>query len=44
LFPNSGYSGINSALAVFSLDTTALSNGVHMIAWVVTAKDGRACA
>ena len=42
LFPAAEYSGINSALAVFTMNTTALSNGVHTIAWVVTANDGRA--
>ena len=36
LFPASQYSGVDTALAVYSLDTTVLANGVHTIAWAVT--------
>ena len=35
-FPESQYSGVNTALGVFSLDTTTLTNGVHTISWSVT--------
>jgi hypothetical protein len=37
LFPLAAYPGIGNALGIFPLDTTALSNGVHSIAWIVTA-------
>jgi subtilisin family serine protease len=40
LFPVSQYSGVNNALAVFTFDTTTLSNGVHTIAWGVTDDHG----
>jgi len=36
LFPAALYSGVDTALGVFSLDTTMLANGVHTIAWSVT--------
>ncbi|HEX6463614.1 MAG TPA: BACON domain-containing carbohydrate-binding protein, partial [Vicinamibacterales bacterium] len=36
LFPVSQYSGVDTALGVFSLDTTAFANGIHSIAWSVT--------
>jgi hypothetical protein len=36
LFPQAQYSGVTTALGVFGLDTTKLSNGLHTIAWVVT--------
>ena len=39
LFP--GYPGIDKALGVFGLDTTAYANGVHTIAWGVTASNGQ---
>jgi hypothetical protein len=42
LFPAATYPGVTNALGVSSLDTTALSNGVHTIAWVVTADNGQA--
>jgi hypothetical protein len=37
LFPAAEFAGIASALGVAALDTTTLANGVHTIAWVVTA-------
>jgi hypothetical protein len=37
-FPN--YPGINTALGVLPLDTTAYDNGLHTIAWVVTDNGG----
>jgi hypothetical protein len=40
LFPASSYQGVTNALGVFGLDTTTLTNGVHTIAWVVTASNG----
>ena len=39
-FPAGEYPGIDSALGVFGLDTTALTNGVHTIHWIVTATAG----
>jgi hypothetical protein len=41
LFPATTYGGITNALGVFALNTTTLSNGLHTIAWVVTASDGQ---
>jgi sugar lactone lactonase YvrE len=41
LFPVGTYPGVSSALGVLGIDTTALSNGVHAIFWVVTALDGQ---
>jgi len=35
LFPQAEYSGVNTALGVFGLDTTTLINGVHTISWGV---------
>lgn len=35
-FPVSQYSGVDTALGVFILDTTTLTNGVHTISWSVT--------
>ena len=35
-FPVSQYSGVDTALGVFSLDTATLTNGVHTISWAVT--------
>jgi photosystem II stability/assembly factor-like uncharacterized protein len=42
LFPGSEYAGVGTALAVFPLDTTTLSNGVHTIAWSVIDDQGGA--
>ena len=42
LFPAAQYPGINTALGVAAVDTTAYSNGVHAIAWVVTDNLGSA--
>jgi len=42
LFPASLYPGIGSAMAVFSFDTTTLSNGLHTIAWGVLDNAGSA--
>lgn len=42
LFPASGYAGIANALGVATIDTTTLANGLHTIAWVVTANNGQA--
>jgi Viral BACON domain len=39
LFP-SGFSDLTSTLAVFTMDTTGLTNGVHTIAWGVVANNG----
>jgi glucose/arabinose dehydrogenase len=36
LFPQAQYSGVTTALGVFGLDTTKLTNGLHTIAWVIT--------
>ena len=40
LFPASGYSGVANALGIIGIDTTSLSNGLHTIAWIVTADNG----
>jgi hypothetical protein len=40
LFP--GYANSGGAVGIFVLDTTALANGVHTIAWSVTDNLGRA--
>ena len=37
----SGFPGISTALGVFTLNTTSLSNGVHTIQWVATDNQGR---
>lgn len=42
LFPSEQFRGVGSALGVYTLDTTTLSNGVHTIAWVVTDNQGGA--
>ena len=42
LFPAATYPGVTNALGVATLNTTALTNGLHTIAWVVTASDGQA--
>jgi hypothetical protein len=38
LFPS--YPGVNRALGVFGLNTTAYTNGVHTISWIVTDSAG----
>jgi hypothetical protein len=40
LFPGSQYSGISTALGVFAFDTTAMTDGVHTLAWIVTDAQG----
>lgn len=40
LFPAATYPGVNKALGVFSFDSTLYANGVHTIAWGVTADNG----
>ena len=40
LFPAAQFSGVNTAAAVYSLDTTLLADGVHTIAWLVTDNQG----
>ncbi len=40
LFDVSQFPGVTSALALFSFDTTTLSNGLHTMAWVVTDNQG----
>jgi hypothetical protein len=40
LFP--GYANTSSAVGYFTLDTTALTNGLHTIAWIVRDSRGRA--
>ncbi len=40
LFGGSQFPGVTSALALFSFDTTTLSNGLHTMAWVVTDNQG----
>jgi hypothetical protein len=42
LFPAQEFPGIANALGVAALNTTTLTNGVHTIAWVVTATNGQA--
>jgi hypothetical protein len=42
LFPPLTYPGVTNALGVHSFDTTKLADGVHTIAWVVTADNGQA--
>jgi beta-glucanase (GH16 family) len=39
-FGAGSYHGLNSAAAVFALDTTALADGLHTIAWIVTDNQG----
>ena len=41
-FPVASFSGVGSALGVYALDTTQLTNGVHTIAWIVTDNMGAA--
>jgi alpha-tubulin suppressor-like RCC1 family protein len=38
--PASSYPGINTALGVYGLDTTAFANGVHTIFWIATGAGG----
>ena len=42
LFPAATYSGVSKALGVFTFNPSALLNGVHTIAWIVTADNGQA--
>lgn len=42
LFPAAQFSGVGNAAAAFAFDTTALSNGIHTMAWVVTDNQGGA--
>jgi hypothetical protein len=39
-FPATSYSGVSKALAVIGINTTTLTNGVHVIFWIVTATNG----
>jgi hypothetical protein len=39
-FPLPQYAGINTAVAVYGLDTSVLADGVHTIAWIVTDNFG----
>ena len=41
LFPQSTYPGVNKALGVFSFDSTVYANGVHTLAWGVTADNAQ---
>ena len=41
LFPAATYPGVANALGVAGIDTTTLSNGLHTIAWIVRADNGR---
>ena len=41
LFSASAYPGVSNAVGAFALDTTALADGVHTIAWTVTADNGQ---
>lgn len=41
LFPAATYPGITNAAGVFTFDTTAYTNGVHTIAWVVFNNAGQ---
>ena len=41
LFPVAAYPGIANALGVAAIDTTTLANGLHTIAWIVTADNGQ---
>ena len=42
LFPSATFSGVGRALGVYTFDPGTLTNGVHTIAWVVTADNGQA--
>lgn len=42
LFPASIYPGVTHAAGVYTFNTTVYANGVHTIAWVVTASNGQA--
>ena len=42
LFPAATYPGVTNALGAAIINTTSLSNGLHTIAWVVTASNGQA--
>jgi hypothetical protein len=41
LFPAATYPGVASALGIAGINTTLLSNGLHTIAWIVTADNGQ---
>ncbi len=41
-FPESIYSGVKNAVGHFTFDSRTYANGVHTIAWVVTANNGLA--
>ena len=41
LFPVAAYPGVTNALGVATINTTTLANGLHTIAWVVTASNGQ---
>ena len=41
LFPQSTYPGVTKALGVFSFDSTVYANGVHTLAWGVTADNAQ---
>ena len=41
LFPSAGYAGRGHALGIAGIDTTQLANGLHTIAWIVTADNGQ---
>lgn len=40
-FPVAQYSGVNSALAVYTFDSNTLTNGVHTISWSVRDNKGQ---
>jgi len=40
LFPVATFPGVANALGIFGLNTTTMTNGVHSIAWIVTADNG----
>ncbi|MCA1650155.1 MAG: hypothetical protein LC753_07680, partial [Acidobacteria bacterium] len=42
LFPASTYPGVNQALGVYNFNPSLLPNGLHTIAWGVTATNGQA--
>ena len=41
LFPAATFPGVANALGVATLNSTLLANGVHTIAWIVTADNGQ---
>jgi len=42
LFPVAQYSGINTALGVFTFNTVVYQDGIHTISWVILANNGQA--